>query len=696
MRSLSGRKSRRSRTRKYKRNKSKMNIRKNKKTRWRKLRGGSQLSQRQKGGEDRAEKAVRYPTLKKMVSAFGPGGTALGAERELAAAQAAWAQVRYPPALTWPEDVAAYQENEGGQLTHNPDSKDWENAVGEGKEGEIPREIKYTVTLASVPDDLPKLPERMAEWGKLTAIMKTCDNVVLEKEAEGSVKRVETCGLEAVEDPRKLHPGGRDGLEDILTILEYAEGEGDTVEHDRSQVELIKSGIYSSESRAICVHDLNHNDVDDLWAILYILQRYPKVLLYDTPSIARSFEKPLGVTDLHGYDPKMFAKILNKYHNVFFDDSVRELIITGKPDKATMDTLSVGAFLTEGSEYHMYYICGLDLLVNELHLFTNNGFKPNKCKLMLQSKVPTIPDEPPFKSMNEIMKLLHNSNAQTGNLSSNMRSGKKFCEVKLDLDHMARDPRIVDVIKKLPVSGGGESAVKMVLTEATEATEATEKSSPIKKDELQAMNYEKLGDYAKQLGIDETEIYKIGIKNSLGSTSDRTAADYGEFLKGLEKSRLLNSDPEIVLRFKLLLPGDKKFEDTSTFIKDFVDKVLRNVGETDGFQKLYFYTKERDERIEVPATFAQRLAETGLGISINYENSGGTGRGIPYVSRIPQGEDAKEKLVDLEAVVAGYQLMKEAPPPWTRGGLEGVGMVRKHEAMLQRAKGAAPPPVPDV
>ena len=368
-----------------------------------------------------------------------------------------------------------------------------------------------------------------------------------------------------------------------------------------------------SQPAAIVIHDMNKNDIDDIWAILQCIISYKTVYLQETTDKPRCIHNGDGDNSSNAGD---LRKELYRYailHNceIYF-------VSKGTNIKDKLDGKSF-------ARIDCYYIAGLpDPSKNFGFEKLRDGLREKKpdveINYIIQGKPPSLEKFDYLNSDLGIIELLHDSQKQTLGLSSNVRSGAKFAEINFPKGNKVADAKYIAAWKKDQTDWGATSGVDPGSTDDDGSPAAPARVAPNTESWIASNNYK-----AALAGSSQPGTYAVEINGKINS-------------------HFKSKDTE-------------KMDKTSkalTALKDSLKKLTTG----DNPINVYFYAKPKTStpgyknRLEISNKILMDLAETPLGEALNYRYIGGVDRQTPFSTDPRISDDnGKNTLADLEAVL---------------------------------------------
>ena len=424
-----------------------------------------------------------------------------------------------------------------------------------------------------------------------------------------------------------------------------------------------------SQPAAIVIHDMNKNDIDDIWAILQCIISYKTVYLQETTDKPRCIHNGDGDNSSNAGD---LRKELYRYailHNceIYF-------VSKGTNIKDKLDGKSF-------ARIDCYYIAGLpDPSKNFGFEKLRDGLREKKpdveINYIIQGKPPSLEKFDYLNSDLGIIELLHDSQKQTLGLSSNVRSGAKFAEINfpkglshdqingMDEDALEEECRNIYDTRRIPEINDAMSLRRNVTVD--EAERGIIRKEEMKKVLKSFYNVtvwtEEQTDWGATSGVDPGSTDDDGLPAAPARVAPNTESwiasnNYKAALAGSSQpgTYAVEINGKINSHFKS--KDTEKMDKTSkalTALKDSLKKLTTG----DNPINVYFYAKPKTStpgyknRLEISNKILMDLAETPLGEALNYRYIGGVDRQTPFSTDPRISDDnGKNTLADLEAVL---------------------------------------------
>jgi hypothetical protein len=424
---------------------------------------------------------------------------------------------------------------------------------------------------------------------------------------------------------------------------------------ERLTTKQVVSTLDKSRENAIVIHDLNKNDIDDIWAILQCIISYNVVYLQETTDDPRLFVDGSEHSVINVSNAANLKRTLLEFAGLYNCD----IVFVSKKEKIGEKLKSEGI-----TSIDCYYIAGLPdpgkhFGFKKLHdtLVTKMG--KGEINYIIQGKPPSLEKFDYLDSELGIIELLHDSQKQTLGLSSNVRSGGKFSEINfpfglieakidgMDVMELEAECRQVYIHDERNAGDSGVDAMKLALKTFYNPERwkreqlnwgATSGSEPGVEFGRVAPSIEAWfasENYAKARDGTSTVNYAIEVTDKV----DKGFITRGEVGGYLEKS------------------GGQMYK-TSLGLKGLYDS-LTSITNGDNPVNVYFYAKPKTStpgytnRLEISNEILMGLATTPLGVALNYRYIGGVDRQTPFLkdARIPDDGSGTNTLADLEAVL---------------------------------------------
>jgi hypothetical protein len=424
-----------------------------------------------------------------------------------------------------------------------------------------------------------------------------------------------------------------------------------------------------SNKMAILIHDLNKNDIDDIWAILQCIISYGTVYLLETT------DDPRCVTDgtTHSAFNTSNATDLREQLTNYAQLHNCEIVVVGKNEKIA-DKLASKTF----ARIDCFYIAGLP------DPSKNFGFKKLRDGLIgkglvnyiIQGKPPSLEKFDYLNSDLGIIELLHDSQKQTLGLSSNVRSGAKFAEINfpkglshdqingMDEDALEEECRNIYDTRRIPEINDAMSLRRNVTVD--EAERGIIRKEEMKKVLKSFYNVtvwtEEQTDWGATSGVDPGSTDDDGSPAAPARVAPNTESwiasnNYKDALAGTSQpgTYAVEINDKINSHFKSR--DTMKMDKTSNALTALKDSLI-TLTTGDNPINVYFYAKPKtstpgyDNRLEISNEILMDLAKTQLGVALNYRHIGGVDRQTPFSTDPRISDDnGKNTLADLEAVL---------------------------------------------
>lgn len=425
---------------------------------------------------------------------------------------------------------------------------------------------------------------------------------------------------------------------------------------------------------AIVIHDLNKNDIDDIWAILECIIAYDIVYLQETTDDPRLHAPGTKNSEDNTSDYKTLRKELQKFaalHNC-------EIIFVGKRDNITNQLPDPGSPESgKITRIDCYYIAGLP---DPSKHFGFESLRDTLVKMgqveinyIIQGKPPSLEKFDYLESDLGILELLHDSQKQTLGLSSNVRNSGKFAEINFpkgltieeieDMDEaeLEAECRNVSNTSRLgyihSALNAGDDRVEEMKGALIYFYNPT--NWPQEQLDWGAASGKEPGTAGRVAPSTEAWISSI---NYTSAKAGRPIVNYyaievnDKIDRGFITGEKVNAHAH----------GGKMYK-TSKGLNDLYDSLtnITNISLSDPPVpphppvNVYFYAKPKtstagyNNRLEISNQILIQLANTPLGKALNYQYIGGVDERTPFLKhpRIPDEGSGKNTLADLEAVL---------------------------------------------